>query len=243
MKRNLPLFVMVGVAGVLVPVLVVLAQPSSPRSAACCPSASSTTSKSSAPSSTDDKIIDEMIAILKETKSEETFIVTAMALGRMGPEAKRALPQLIRNAERLELFEDLFDSNASNDEREVARQVAEAIMMLAESNKDGRPGVYGYYAFPPPVVYDGYGASTATAPTWNQPQAASTPSAVPTCPAGSANCPITASPPPPTTGTTPAGVLTPTPPSPPRSSSVNKASPRKGKAPAPIPPAPSPSSY
>jgi hypothetical protein len=135
MKRKLPLFVMVGVAGVLVPVLAVLAQSSSPRSAACCPTASCTASKSATPSATDGKVIDELIAILKETKSPETFLVTATVLGGMGPEAKRTLPVLIRNAERLKLFKDLLASNEDWESQRVAQMVAQAIVMVADGNK------------------------------------------------------------------------------------------------------------
>src|SRR5579883_917683 len=87
MRRILPLFVIVGLAGVLVPVLALLAQSTSTTSSPT----TCTDSKPSASSSTDGRIIDEMIAILKETGSEKTFAVTAMALGVMGPEAKPAL--------------------------------------------------------------------------------------------------------------------------------------------------------
>ncbi len=92
MRRILPLFVIVGLAGVLVPVLALLAQSTSTTSSpTSCSPTTCTDSKPSASSSTDGRIIDEMIAILKETGSEKTFAVTAMALGVMGPEAKPAL--------------------------------------------------------------------------------------------------------------------------------------------------------
>jgi hypothetical protein len=235
MKRKLPLFVMVGVTGVLVPVLAVLAQSSSTTCApACCSQGSCLASKPSAPSSADAKVIDELIAILKDTKSEETFIVTAMALGRMGPDAKRALPQLVRGAERLGLLEDLFNSNAEAGDREISQQIAEAIMMLAESNKDVRPAGYGYATAGAPYSYGGYGAPTTSAP-WNQP--AVVPSTVPPCPPGSA---IYSNPPSPGYASPPVNVpdplVTPRPPSP----SVKKAAPKQGKAPAPVPPTPIP---
>lgn len=170
MRRILSLFVMIGVVGVLVPVLAVLAQSSSITSApACCSPATCTASKPSASSSTDAKIIDEMIAILKETKSEETFVVAAMALGQMGPEAKRALPQLIRNAERLKLLEDVFASGASKGDRQVAQHVAEAIVMLAAgqpmgylSTTSSTPYANGSYGSPSVV---GGGNQTTVVPS------------------------------------------------------------------------------
>lgn len=256
MRRKLPLFVLVGVAGVLVPVLALLAQSSStPCASACCSQASGTASKSSAPSATDAKIIDELVAILKETKSEETFIVTAMALGRMGPEAKRALPQLIRNAERLELFEDLFDANAAAGDRQVVRQVAEAIMMLAETSKDGRPTGYGYPTAPMPWGNSLYGTPSVVG-GWNQPAVA--PPAVAPCP--TATCPVPSAPFVPGTASTPGyvptpsasaptldknggdygGPPTPSAPAPTPSPAVKKASSKGGKSRAPVAPPPSP---
>ncbi len=233
MKRKLPLFVMVGVAGVLVPVLAVLAQSSSTsRAPTCCYPAPSSASKPSAPSSTDSKIIDELIVILKETKSEETFVVTAMALGRMGPDAKRALPQLIRNAERLELFEDLFDPEAAKGDREVSQGVAEAIMMLAEGNKEGRPAGYAYPASPAPYWNGTYGPPVASS-TWNQP--AVVPSTDPLCPAGPAAYPATSAPIVPGTVSTPVSVPTMSTPAPTPLPAAKKPSTKSGKYPTPVP--------
>ncbi|HWG46860.1 MAG TPA: hypothetical protein VN688_29120 [Gemmataceae bacterium] len=141
MKRTVPLFVLVGAAGVLVPVLAVFAQttstvyPAQQRLASsCCSPAVCTNvctkcSAAKAPS-TDDKLIEELTAILKETKSSETFLVTAMTLGRMGPAAKCALPALIRNAERLELLEGFSNTNASADNQSVSFGILAVINMI-----------------------------------------------------------------------------------------------------------------
>jgi hypothetical protein len=244
MKRKLPLFVMVGVAGLLVPVLAVLAQSSSSRSVACCSPAPGSASKSATTSPTDDKIIDELIAILKETKSAETFIVTAMALGTIGPEAKRALPQLIRGAERLELLEDLFNSSAEAGGREISQQVAMAILSLTGGQPMGYLSVTHATAGPP---YSNGSYGTPVAPTpWNQPPPVVTPSALPPSPAGAASCPVNSNPVVPGAGSTPVYTAPPTyisPPSaptPPPPPSVKKGSPKSNKAPAPVPSAPSP---
>jgi len=157
MRRKLLLFVIVGMAGVLTPLLAVLAQSySAPSTPASSSPATCTTNRNPAASSTDGKIIDEMIEILKETKLEKTFVVTALALGSMGSEAKRALPQLIRNAERLGLLDDPFGSAASKGDREVSQHIAEAIVMLAAgqpmgylSVKETIPDANGSYGSPP----------------------------------------------------------------------------------------------
>ena len=222
MRRKLPLFVMVGVAGVLVPVLAVLAQSSSTTyPSGCCSQESCPASNSSAPSATDGKIIDELIVILKETKSTETFAVTAMALGRMGPEAKRALPQLIRNAERLEV---------------IVGQVAEAIVMLAESNKDGRPARYAY-PMPSPSYSNGPYDTPGVAGGWDQPQPAGAPPAVAPYPTTAAPCPITSAPVP-GTASTPVYVPNPGATQPTPLPAVKKASPKGGKSRPPVAPTP-----
>lgn len=51
-----------------------------------------------------DKVVKDLIGILKETKSPETFATTTHALGMMGADAKAAVPEIIRNAERLDLL-------------------------------------------------------------------------------------------------------------------------------------------
>jgi len=172
MKRTLLVLVVIGVASLLVSALSVFGQ-SSTRSIyverqvadplvkrqAAAPAARSSTD--------DDQLIDELAMILKETKSPETFLVTAMTLGRLGPKARRTLPIVIRNAERLELLEGLFDTNASSDNRAVAQDVIEVIEMIAGNKSGGRvwreklpvpqPACYpatpaiGYYAPPAPV--------------------------------------------------------------------------------------------
>jgi hypothetical protein len=143
MKRTLLVFVVVGVASLLVSALTVFGQ-SSPRSIyverqVTDPLVKRQAAATSAKSSTDDeKLIDELTMILKETKSPETFLVTAMTLGRLGPKARRTLPVVIRNAERLELLEGLFDTNASSEDHAVAQDVIEVIDMIIGKNGGGR---------------------------------------------------------------------------------------------------------
>jgi hypothetical protein len=92
-------------------------------------------------SSDNDKVIDELTAILKETKSPETFLVTAVTLGRMGPEAKRAIPVIIRNAERLEMFEDLLETKAPAGSR-AAEEVMAAIEMILDKKAGAKERIW-----------------------------------------------------------------------------------------------------
>jgi hypothetical protein len=144
MKRSLRVLALVGVAVVLIAALAVYGQ-SYPRAkesrdpllrAEEMPkkeqSFASARSSASAPKTTadSDKLIDELATILQETKSPETFLVTAMTLGRLGPKARRTLPVVIRNAERLQLLDGLCDPHISNENRATAQGVVEVIEMI-----------------------------------------------------------------------------------------------------------------
>lgn len=182
MKRIVPLFVLVGLTAVLVPVLAVFAQSSSTspsksshpvasRCASCeeaCKSVAGVKGKPTAASSVNDKVIQELIGILKETQSQETFIITAMVLGRMGPDAKRAIPDIIRNAERLEMLKDL-GNDPSNAKHENAEGVMAAIEMILDPKGGGGVSVKRSYA-PAATYYYGAGAYTP-APSYPAPPA------------------------------------------------------------------------
>lgn len=53
------------------------------------------------------KLVEELRSLLQETNSADTFQLTAMALAHLGPDAKSAVPAIIRGAERLGLIKDL----------------------------------------------------------------------------------------------------------------------------------------
>lgn len=143
MKRTLFVFVVVGLASLLVSALTVFGQSTTrsihvERQAADPLVKRQTTTTAAKPSTDDEQLIDELAMILKETKSPETFLVTAMTLGRLGPKARRTLPIVIRNAERLELLEGLFDANAPSENRAVAQDAIEVIEMIIGKNGSGR---------------------------------------------------------------------------------------------------------
>jgi hypothetical protein len=107
----------------------------------------------------DDKVIDELTTILKETKSPETFVLTATVLGRMGPQAKRALPAIIRNAERLELLEDAMNDNAAANQSNLTQKLLEAIEMIVDKHAASRK------------KHPACCVPCTPAPTWNAPVA------------------------------------------------------------------------
>jgi len=62
-------------------------------------------------------LVPELVAILNETKSLDTFLVTLRLLEGMGKQAEPAIPAIIRNAERLEVFKDHSAHKEGNSER------------------------------------------------------------------------------------------------------------------------------
>jgi hypothetical protein len=74
-------------------------------------------------------VVPELVGILNETASKDTFLVTVLLLKKLGAEAKPALPAIIRNAERLNIFKG---TSTAGDEvktrrQRLAREVFEAM--------------------------------------------------------------------------------------------------------------------
>jgi hypothetical protein len=198
MKRTVPLIVLIGTAGLLLPILGASGEsPSRPDCKAqwasgcsgkpsCDAAAMSCSSRSCCTKavSKNDPIVGELTAILNETKSAETFLVTTMVLGRLGAEAKPALPAIIRNAERLELFEDMFDTRASadNPSRAAQQEIGDALEMIL-GKKVGAKGRIGQISgpLPTPAAYPVPCAPVCPAPAvnWNAPAATPAPAAPP----------------------------------------------------------------
>lgn len=157
MKRTLPLILLIAAVVSLVPLLAVFGEPPNPTpcerhgyypaggstmyGAPCCTScpAPSTTKSTSE----NDKVIAELTSILNQTKSAETFLVTAAVLGRMGPDAKSSLPVIIRNAERLELFDDLYKANAAAENRAAAQEIIAALEMILDKKASAKARIWG----------------------------------------------------------------------------------------------------
>jgi hypothetical protein len=57
-------------------------------------------------------LVEQLVALLNETKSKETFTVTLIVLQKLGTEAKSAVPAILRNADRLGLFEGALSGDS-----------------------------------------------------------------------------------------------------------------------------------
>jgi hypothetical protein len=207
MKRTAPLFTLLGLAAVLVPLLAVLGNASPPTSAPARPSdpvlsapptpATTRACPAQAPSA-NEKVVGELVALLRETRSPDTFLVTVMVLGRMGAEARPAIPDIIRNAERLNVFKDVTRPAGRGDELGLAEGVWSSIEMILDGSSAGRtwirrtPVEPGYYGSPAAS----YGSPVAYPPS----PACSAPPPPPTCtspaPADPPPCPAPPPPPP-----------------------------------------------
>jgi hypothetical protein len=96
---------------------------------ACCEKEASKTQTVKA---TKEKVVQELIVLLNETKSPDTFIVTASALGMMGHDARPAVPSIIRNADRLGLLKGISEMIGSEEAEEAKpsrqQRLAEGVM-------------------------------------------------------------------------------------------------------------------
>ena len=80
------------------------------------------------PTAGEDRIVQELVKILDDTSSPQTLLATTLALMPMGKKAQSAVPAIIRNAERLKVFEPL--KNMSSAKAENAALVLEAILVI-----------------------------------------------------------------------------------------------------------------
>jgi hypothetical protein len=53
-------------------------------------------------------VVSELIAVLSETKSKDTYLAAVMTLSRMGARAQPTVGAILRNGERLGVFEGAF---------------------------------------------------------------------------------------------------------------------------------------
>jgi hypothetical protein len=83
----------------------------------------------------------ELVAILDETRSVDTFLLTATALAELGSKAKPAVQAIIRNGERLQVLKDHATQTVPNVERmRCAQQVHQAVIRILKGDV---PGWYG----------------------------------------------------------------------------------------------------
>jgi hypothetical protein len=86
-----------------------------------------------------EKLVRDLTAILKKTKSTDTFLVTVKALADMGPRAKPAVPAIILNAERLGLLKDIMQQvDDDSDDDCPGDFIVEAIAQIVASKEARR---------------------------------------------------------------------------------------------------------
>jgi hypothetical protein len=102
-------------------------------------------------------VVDALTAILAQTKSKDVFAATVLALGQFGAEARGALPDILKNAERLGVLEGAFAQGGSKSAH--GEVVLEAVAAIASgSSPQATPKCcYGssgmLYSYPPPPGY------------------------------------------------------------------------------------------
>jgi hypothetical protein len=102
---------------------------------------------------TKEHVVGELVTILNETKSPDTFVVTVSCLGMMGHDARMAVPSIIRNAERLGLLKEVseFAWEESCEDAKPGKQqrIAEGIMDCLDQILSRQPGIGGKAAYQP----------------------------------------------------------------------------------------------
>jgi hypothetical protein len=131
-----------------------------PRCTGCAPCCPATTAVS-APAKThgavhaaNEKLVHELVAILKTTKSSDTFLVTVKALEDIGPRARAAVPTMILNAERMGLLKDITQQADDEETDGPGIIVSEAIAHIVAPRREreaARTGAPVNYP-PPPVL-------------------------------------------------------------------------------------------
>jgi hypothetical protein len=134
MKRNPLLAGCLGLAVVLGPAFTSARgdEPSAhdgPAATTPCPAADAARSR-------EDKLVADLIDYLGETDSMEAYTLTCMVLAKMGNTALPALPAIIRNAERLHLFEDSLNPEATGAKRDVSEAVGKCIKLILAKKRD-----------------------------------------------------------------------------------------------------------
>ncbi len=81
--------------------------------------------------------VNELAAVLSETKSKDTYLAAVFILGRMGPRAQPAVGVILRNGERLGIFEGAFGSNGASGAQ--AQIVLEALTVIVQGQPMGSP--------------------------------------------------------------------------------------------------------
>jgi hypothetical protein len=88
----------------------------------------------------DEQFFRELLGILNETRSQDAFLVTLSILQELKADPYRAVPVIIRNAERLKLFGRTSPDHISEQQRMVAECIAALINKESVPTADSAPG-------------------------------------------------------------------------------------------------------
>jgi hypothetical protein len=109
--------------------------------------------------------VQELTAILDETRSVDTFLLTVSALAELGPKAKPAIRAIIRNAERLGVLKDqAMQATPSGERMRCIGQVHQAVLRILKGNQAVYPSPYIYEPAPYYAPAPGYAYPAPCAP-------------------------------------------------------------------------------
>jgi hypothetical protein len=72
--------------------------------------------------SVDEAVYDELTAMIRETDSQDVFVVAVVGLGGLGETSKRAIPVVIRNADRLGVLKGIAKAETPTPAQDVVMQ-------------------------------------------------------------------------------------------------------------------------
>jgi hypothetical protein len=98
-------------------------------------------------------VVEELIALLDETQSRDTYLATVLVLSRLGGEAKPALPAALRNAERLGLLRGLCKHGRPGKGNTAGTGILDALAAIAQAPALMPPYNPPPPAYAPPAVY------------------------------------------------------------------------------------------
>jgi hypothetical protein len=75
----------------------------------------------------DEGLVEGLVAILEQTDSPDTLLVTVKALADLGPRARGAVPAIIRGADRLGLLKGLAHQKGDGEGLAVVRAIEEIL--------------------------------------------------------------------------------------------------------------------
>ncbi len=91
-------------------------------------------------------VVDDLVAVLAETRSKDVYTATVVALAHLGADARPALPDVLKNAERLGVLEGAFSDGCKCVQYEV---ILDAVAAIAHGpDASHHSSHHGYAACP-----------------------------------------------------------------------------------------------